>query len=309
MNALLKELLARMPLVTDGALGTQLQARGLRGGECPDTWNLLHPDRVEEVARAYVEAGSDIILTNTFRANRLALAQYGLADKTEAINRAGVELARRAAAGRAKVFASVGPSGKMLMTGDVSEDELGRAFSEQTQALARAGADGIVIETMADLTEAKLAVAAARATGLPIVASMVFDSGKDKNRTMTGATPEQAALELTAAGADVIGANCGLGIAGYVPICQRLHAATNRPIWIKPNAGLPQMIEGRVVYQTTPQEFAAVVPALLKVGAGFVGGCCGTSPEFIRAIKERLRPTAPLAELQAPGNSSAPQTY
>jgi len=289
MNTLLEELLARAPLITDGALGTQLQTRGLVTGECPDAWNLSRPDRVEEVARAYVEAGSDIILTNTFRANRLALAGYGLADKTEEINRAGVELARRAAAGQAKVFASVGPSGKMLATGDVSEEELTTAFSEQVQALAKAGAEGIAIETMTDLAEAKLAVAAARDVGLPIVASMVFDSGRDRDRTMTGVTPEQAAQELTAQGADVIGANCGLGIAGYVPICRRLHASTDRPIWIKPNAGLPEMVEGRVVYKTTPQEFAAFVPALLEAGASFVGGCCGTGPEFVRLMKETVR--------------------
>jgi len=289
VNTLLAELLARAPLITDGALGTQFLARGLATGECPDAWNLSHPDRVEEVARAYVEAGSDIILANTFRANRLALERYGLADKVEEINRAGVELARRAAAGHAKVFASIGPSGKMLVMGDVSEDDLRTAFSEQARVLARAGADGIAIETMTELAEAKLAVAAARDVGLPVVASMVFDAGKDRDRTMTGVTPEQAALELTAQGADVIGANCGLGIAGYVPICRRLRASTDRPIWIKPNAGLPEMVQGRVVYKTTPQEFAAFVPALLEAGASFVGGCCGTGPEFVRAMKEAVQ--------------------
>jgi 5-methyltetrahydrofolate--homocysteine methyltransferase len=289
MNPLLEELLARAPLITDGALGTQLQARGLEAGECPDAWNLSHPDRVEEVARAYVEAGSDIILTNTFRANRLALAGYGLADKTDEINRAGVELARRAAAGRAKVFASLGPSGKMLVMGDVSEEELSAAFGEQVRAVAEAGADGITIETMLDLAEAKLAVAAAREADFPVVASMVFDSGKDKDRTITGVTPEQAARELAAQGADVIGANCGLGIASYVPICQRLRAATDRPIWIKPNAGLPEMAQGRVVYKTTPEEFASYVPALLDAGASFVGGCCGTGPESVRVMKGVVR--------------------
>ena len=289
MKMLVAELLARGPVITDGALGTQLQARGLATGECPDTWNLSHPDRVEEVARAYVEAGSDIILANTFRANRVALAGYGLADRVEEINRAGIEIARRAAAGRAKVFASCGPSGKMLMTGEVSEDDLRWAFAEQARAAVAAGADGMAVETMADLAEARLAVAAASAVGLPVVASMVFDSGRDKDRTMMGTTPEQAAKELTAAGADVIGANCGLGIAGYVPICRRLRAATDRPIWIKPNAGLPEMVEGRAVYRTTPEEFASFVPALLEAGASFLGGCCGTGPEFVRAMKEVMR--------------------
>jgi methionine synthase I (cobalamin-dependent) len=289
MKMLVAELLARGPVITDGALGTQLQARGLATGECPDAWNLSHPDRVEEVARAYVEAGSDIILANTFRANRVALAGYGLADRVEEINRAGIEIARRAAAGQAKVFASCGPSGKMLMTGEVSEDDLRWAFAEQARVAAAAGADGIAVETMADLAEARLAVAAASAVGLPVVASMVFDSGRDKDRTMMGTTPEQAAKELTAAGADVVGANCGLGIAGYVPICRRLRAATDRPIWIKPNAGLPEMVEGRVVYRTTPEEFASFVPALLEAGASFLGGCCGTGPEFVRAMKEVMR--------------------
>jgi hypothetical protein len=162
-------------------------------------------------------------------------------------------------------------------------------YSMFVDDIAKAGADGIVIETMTDLAEAKLAVAAARDTGLPVAASMAFDSGRDKDRTITGVTPEQAAQELTAQGADVIGANCGLGIAGYVPICQRLRGATDRPIWIKPNAGLPEMVEGRVVYKTTPQEFAAFVPALLEAGASFVGGCCGTGPEFVRAMKETVR--------------------
>lgn len=273
----------------DGAVGTQLQARGLPPGECPDAWNLLRPAVVEEVARDYVEAGSEIVLTNTFRANRLALEGYGLADQTEEINLAGVEIARRAAAGRAIVFASIGPSGKMLMTGEVTEADLTKAFAEQAQVVATAGAEGIVIETMADLAEAKLAVAAARATGLPVVASMVFDSGKDLDRTMMGATPEQAAQELTAAGADVIGANCGRGMTHYVSICPRLRASTDRPIWIKPNAGLPEMIQGRAVYTTTPEAFAGFVPALLQGGATFLGGCCGAGPEFIRAMVEILR--------------------
>jgi methionine synthase I (cobalamin-dependent) len=142
---------------------------------------------------------------------------------------------------------------------------------------------------MSDLEEAKLAVAAARETGLPIVACMVFDTGKDKDRTMMGSTPEQVAHVLTEAGADVIGANCGQGIAGFLPICQRLRAATDRPLWLKPNAGLPQLVDGRAIYTTTPEEFAADVPELVKRGASFIGGCCGSSPDFIRAIVRCLR--------------------
>jgi 5-methyltetrahydrofolate--homocysteine methyltransferase len=283
---LIEQLAARSPVVTDGAWGTQLQARGLQPGECPDAWNLLAAERVEAVARAYVEAGSQVILTNTFRANRLTLAGHGLAEKTAEINRAGAAISRRAAEGRARVFASIGPSGKLLMTGETTEAELRAAFAEQAQALAEGGAEAILIETMSDLAEARLALEAARETGLAVVVSMVFDSGRNKDRTMMGATPEQAARELTEAGADAVGANCGSGIAAYIPICRRLRAATDRPLWIKPNAGLPELIEGRTVYRTTPEEFASYVPALIEAGASFIGGCCGTGPEFIRKIVE-----------------------
>jgi methionine synthase I (cobalamin-dependent) len=239
------------------------------------------------VARAYVEAGSQVILTNTFRANRLTLAGHGLAEKAAEINRAGAAISRRAAQGRAHVFASIGPSGKLLMTGETTEEELRAAFAEQAQALADGGAEAILIETMSDLAEARLALSAARETGLPVVVSMVFDSGRNKDRTMMGATPEQVARELDEAGADALGANCGSGIAAYIPICRRLRAATGRPIWIKPNAGLPELIEGRTLYRTTPEEFASHVPALIEAGANFIGGCCGTGPEFIRRIVER----------------------
>jgi 5-methyltetrahydrofolate--homocysteine methyltransferase len=289
MNPLLEKLLARGPVVTDGATGTQLQARGLEAGECPDSWNLSHAAAVEAVARGYVEAGSEIILTNTFRANRLALAGHGLAGQVEEINRRGVEIARRAAAGRAMVFGSMGPSGKMLMTGEVGEEELRSAFEEQARILAEAGVEGLAVETMTDLAEAKLALAAARQTGLPVMVSMVFDSGKERDRTMMGVTPEQATEELTAAGADVIGSNCGRTIQSFVPLCRRLHSATGRPIWIKPNAGLPEWVEGKLAYPTAPEEFAAAVPALVEAGASFVGGCCGTTPEFIKAIKAKMR--------------------
>jgi methionine synthase I (cobalamin-dependent) len=288
VQPLIAQLLAQGPIVTDGAWGTQLQARGLGLGEFPDLWNLTHADRVAELARAYVQAGSQIILTNTFGANRVRLAEHAPAANVAEINQRGVEISRAAAAGRARVFASIGPTGKLLMTGEVTDAEVRAAFAAQAQALAQAGADALVIETMSDLAEALLAVEAARATGLPVVACMVYDSGKDKDRTMMGTTPEQAAQALAAAGADVVGANCGQGIGGFAPIARRLRAATDRPIWLKPNAGLPTVVEGRVQYHTTPAEFAAQVPELLQLGAAFVGGCCGTGPEFVAAIKRAL---------------------
>lgn len=275
-------------ILTDGAWGTELQALGLGPDELPDLWNLSHPERVEQVARAYVEAGSEIILTNTFRANRLATGGRASTAELAEVNRAGVEISRRAAAGRARVFASIGPSGKLLMEGAITEDDLRAAFLEQAEALAAAGADGLVIETMSDLTEASIAVAAAKTTGLPVVACMVFDSGKNRDRTMMGVTPEQAAAALAEAGADVIGANCGNGIAGYVPVCARLRAATHLPVWIKPNAGLPELEGGRVVYRTSPEEFARWVPDLVRAGASYIGGCCGTNPAFIRAARAAL---------------------
>lgn len=287
MNAI-ERLAAAGAVVTDGAWGTELQARGLASGETPDAWNLTHPERVEEVARAYVDAGSQVILTNTFRANRVALEGAGLASRVAEINRLGVEISRRAAAGRAAVFASIGPSGKMLMTGETSAEALRAAFAEQARALAGAGADALLVETMADLEEARLAIGAARETGLPVAASMVFDAGKKKDRTMMGATPEQVAAALTEAGADALGANCGCGVAGYVEICRRLSAATTLPVWIKANAGMPELVDGRPVYRMTAEEYAAYVPALVEAGARFIGGCCGTSPGFIRAIKERI---------------------
>lgn len=289
MHAFLSELLRQGPVVTDGAWGTQLQARGLGVGEFPDSWNLTHPERVAEVAQAYVNAGGRVILTNTFGANRIRLGENGLGDQVAAINRAGVEISRSAAKSvGAYVFASIGPTGKMLMTGDVTPEELIAVFQEQAIALAAAGADALVVETMSDPDEAKFAVRAAKTTGLPVVACLVFDSGKDKDRTMMGNTPEQVAQLMTEAGADVIGANCGQGIAGFVAICQRLHAVTDRPIWIKANAGLPEMVEGHPVYKETPETFASHVPALLAAGASFLGGCCGTNPQFITALKQRV---------------------
>jgi len=285
----IEKLTSAGPVVTDGAWGTQLQQLGLAVGGCPDAWNLTQPDKVQQVARAYVEAGSQVVLTNTFGANRFVLARHGLAERVAEINRAGVEISRKAAGGQAHVFASIGPSGVMLITGEVGEDELKAAFADQARAMAEAGADAIVVETMSDPAEAKLAVIAARQAGLPVVACMTFDSGASKDRTMMGTTPEQAAGQLTAAGADVVGSNCGQGIAGFVEICRRLHRATDRPIWIKANAGLPEVVDGRTVCTQTPGQFAECVPQLVEAGAAFIGGCCGTTPEFIKAVKQKLQ--------------------
>ncbi|MGB9602710.1 MAG: homocysteine S-methyltransferase family protein [Verrucomicrobiia bacterium] len=285
MHKFLENLLKNTPVVLDGAWGTQLQLKGLQPGEVPDSWNLTNPNKVFEVAESYVRAGSKVILTNTFGANRVRLSDLPeLANNVSEINKRGVQISKSAAGNAAYVFASIGPSGKLLMSGDVTEEELFNAFLEQAQALAEAGADALVIETMSDIEEAVIAVKAAKLTNLPIVACMVFDCGKEKDRTMMGNTPEEAAERLISAGADIVGSNCGQGIETFLKICERLYKASSRPVWIKPNAGLPVMIDGRVCYKTTPEEFASYVPALISAGAGFIGGCCGTTPDFIVQI-------------------------
>jgi 5-methyltetrahydrofolate--homocysteine methyltransferase len=289
-HPVIDKLVQHAPVLTDGAWGTQLQARGLQPGDVPDLWNLSNPAAVAAVAAAYVAAGSQIVLTNTFGANRFRLGEVDADDKVAAINAAGVALSKKAAGQDALVFASIGPSGKLLVSGDITEDALKQGFAEQAEAIAAAEPDGIVIETMQDIQEAAIAIAAAKATGLPVVATMVFDSGKDLDRTMMGTTPEQAAVALAQAGADVIGANCGQGIAGFAAICARLKAAgRGLPVWIKANAGLPIIENGKAVYATSVEEFAARVPAVIAAGACFIGGCCGTSPDFIRGVKAILK--------------------
>lgn len=290
MNSVMEKLKQQSPVLTDGAWGTQLQERGLPIGACPDEWNLSHPAEVESVARSYVEAGSRVILTNTFGGTRVQLARHGLADQTVEINRAGAALSRRAAAGRALVFASMGPTGKMLMMEEITEAEMLATFTEQAAALQAGGADGLVVETMSDLAEAKIALQAAKTTGLPVVVSMTFDAGADRDRTMMGVTIEDAARELTAAGADAVGSNCGQGIEGFIAIARRMRAVTPLPLWVKANAGLPVMRDGKAFYDITPAQFVTHVPALLAAGATFIGGCCGTSPDFIRAVHAHLHP-------------------
>ncbi|MGC9325593.1 MAG: homocysteine S-methyltransferase family protein [Desulfomonilia bacterium] len=288
MHAFIADLIKDGPVLTDGSWGTQIMKRGLKTGESPDAWNITNPSRVEEVARAYVEAGSRIILTNTFGANRYVLGKFGLSEKVCEINIKGVEISKKAAGSRAYVFASMGPSGKLLVTRDVTEDDLKTAFEEQARAIAQAGPDAIVVETMMDVVEARIAASAAVQTGLPVIACLVFDAGKSKDRTMMGNTPEQAVEVLTGVGVDGIGANCGQGIEGFIPICSRMRAVTDLPLWMKANAGLPERVDGQVVYRTTPEEFAASVPELVRAGATFIGGCCGTDEEFIRAIGKAL---------------------
>ncbi len=270
--------------LADGAWGTELQKLGAPLGACLDEWNLIKPELVRQVAESYIQAGSKVILTNTFRANPISLAAHGLEGQCEAINRAGVKISREAAGRGALVFASMGPSGKMLVTKDVTPEQLHGAFSAQARALAEESPDALLIETMIDVTEAKIAAAAALETGLPVVVSFVYDSGKNRDRTIMGATPEQVASALVSEGVHGIGANCGVGALEYIAICKRLAAVCHLPIWVKPNAGLPEIVGGVVKYKTTPEEFAEAAKELASAGATLVGGCCGTGPDFIRVL-------------------------
>jgi len=288
MHPLIESLIKNGPAVTDGSWGTQMQKRGLKRGQNPDYWNLTHADQVREVAAQYVDAGSQIILTNTFGASRLSLANFDLADKTVDINMSGVRISKEAASDRACVFASIGPTGKMLITGETTAEELQNVFEEQANAQAEAGADGIIIETMIDVEEAKIAAIAAKQTGLPVIVSMVYDSGEDKDHTMMGNSPEDVVTEISKLGVDGIGANCGQGIEAFLPICRRLRQATDLPLWIKPNAGLPEAVEDGVIFSQTPGEFVQHVPGLIQAGANFIGGCCGTDQEFVKAIRQAV---------------------
>lgn len=274
--------LGRGVVITDGAWGTELQKFGLAPGVVPDAWNISHPERVEAVARAYAEAGSDVILTNTFRANAIAMAGCSAAD-LDAINRAGAAISKRAAPG-VLVFASIGPTGEILAASNITAAQVTAAYYAQAESLTAGGADAIVVETMSDIEEARLAVEAAKRTGLPVIASFAFDSGKNKDRTMTGATPEAVAKAMSEAGADAVGANCGVGVETSVGICRRLSAACDLPIWIKPNAGMPEVEGITVRYATSAAAFASYFRELQEAGVAFLGACCGSTPEFIRAL-------------------------
>lgn len=280
--------LSERSLVADGAMGTMLQAAGLRAGECGEEWNVIRRDAVKSIHRAYLEAGSDIILTNSFGGTRHRLAEYGKADQVEPYNRAAAELAREVADEyKALVFGDIGPSGKMLQPyGEATEEELFVAFREQAQALASGGVDALIVETMTASTELALAVRAAKeVSDLPVFASYSFNRVRDGYRTMMGEKLDACVQVALNEGADGVGSNCGLGIEDMIEVVRQLRAATDCPLICQPNAGLPEVVEGKIVYRQTPREMAEQVPQLIDSGAGIVGGCCGTNPEYIQLVK------------------------
>lgn len=276
-------------ILADGAWGTEFLKRGLTQGNAAEEWNLLKPKEVQAIAREYLDAGSRIILTNTFGGSRFQLERHGLGSKVREINRIGASLTREVCEGSAITAGDIGPSGKLFIMGEVSEEELFEAFQEQADALKEGGAQWIVVETMTDIGEMEIAVKAAASTGLPVVASMTYERNPTGYRTFMGHSPEDAVASALKAGAFCIGANCGSGVDTYVELASVLRSLTDRPVWIKANAGLPELVDGKPRYRMDPETYARYVPALVEAGVDFIGGCCGTSPAFIRKIAETIR--------------------
>ncbi|MDR1702299.1 MAG: homocysteine S-methyltransferase family protein [Sporomusaceae bacterium] len=271
----------------DGALGTMLQQRGLKPGECPELWNVEHQEKVSEIHREYVLAGADIIETNTFGANRIKLAHYGLENKVALLNTASVKAARAAANSQTKIAGSVGPTGKLIAPlGDLSFDAAYEAFLEQITALDAAGVDLILIETIMDIQEMRAALLAAKAVSKkPVFCQLTF--GED-GRTVTGTDAVSAAITLEALGASVVGANCSLGPAQLLPVVETLAATLSIPISVQPNAGMPRLENGQTIFPMQAAELGAWLPKLAAAGASYLGGCCGTTPAHIKAMRQSL---------------------
>jgi len=279
-------------LVSDGAMGTFLHAKGMGVGECPESWCISYPEVVEGIAAAYITAGAQMVETNSFGGSSLKLNAYGLRDKVGELNRAAAALARKAMGSNGYVAGSIGPTGHIAQEegGEIVLADFYEAFKEQAAALAEGGADAICIETMSSVLEAVQAIRAAKQTGLPVICTFTFELGRRGFRTMMGVSPEQAAKEATAAGADIIGTNCGNGIAGMIEVVKLMRAAvTNIPILVHANAGVPVVEDGKTIFKETPEYMASRIDELIDAGARIVGGCCGTGPEHIAAIANAVR--------------------
>lgn len=278
-------------IISDGAWGTMLQASGLQAGECPELWNITQRQKVLAVAQSYVAAGARIIETNSFGSNRIKLAQYGLEAREHEINSEAARISCQAAGQEAWVMGSMGPTGKFLITGEISPEELTEVYGSQAKALADGGCHAIIAETMSDIDEALAAVQAVRQyTLLPVFVTFTFEKNADGvYRTMMGVTPEAMTQALTDAGADAIGANCGNGIEGMISIVEQIRSVNKTiPVIVNANAGLPCLVNGKTIFPEDPATMAARAQQLSKAGANIIGGCCGTTPEHITALRKQL---------------------
>ena len=294
MGILLDRLADKKLLLSDGAWGTMLQAKGMGPGDCPEEWNVSHAAAVRSVAAAYAEAGCDMILTNTFGGSGLKLKKMGLEGRVAELNAAGARNSLESA-GNAVVAGSVGPTGEFLQpVGDITAEQMEAVFSEQIAAMLTAGLKAICVETMAALDEATCAIQAAKKldASVDVICTMTFSGTAKGYRTMMGVSPEQAAKALPDAGADIVGANCGNGIEQMIGIAAEFRRNTDRPILIHANAGVPELVGGKTVFRQGPEHMAGLVEDLVDAGADIVGGCCGTTPQHIKAMKavvDRLR--------------------
>ncbi len=291
MKKITAELLNGHILVSDGAWGTFLQQKGLKPGECPEEWNISRPNDVLDIAQSYIAAGANLVETNSFGGSRFKLEKYGFGDRVFEFNKAAAEISRKAAGSDHFVLGSVGPTGKLLMMGEVTEDELYEAFKEQSEALEAGGVDAIMIETMTDLDEARIAVKAAKEnTNCEIFCTMTFQKIiGGEFRTMMGISPTEMAETIVEAGADLIGTNCGNGMEdmiGMVKEIRRVNATI--PVLVHANAGMPCFVDGKTTFPETPEDMASRVNEIIAAGANIVGGCCGTTPEHIRKIRNAV---------------------
>lgn len=288
------ESLTEKVFISDGAWGTFLQKKGLLPGECPELWNITHRTDVLDIARRYIDAGADMIETNSFGGSRFKLEKYGLAKQVSELNREAAAISREAAGPEKWVLGSIGPTGKLLLMDEVTREELYDAFKEQAMALESGGADAIIIETMTDLEEAVIAVKASKEnTAIPVFCTMTFDKLVTGDyRTMMGISPAEMVQPLIDAGASVVGANCGNGMEGMITIVKEIRTGNpNIPILVHANAGMPVYCEGETVFPESPDDMAANLSVLISAGVSIVGGCCGTTPEHIAMLRQTMDTT------------------
>ncbi len=293
MRQISRELLSSHVWPSDGSIGTELQRMGLEPGALTELWNLEHPDEVRALHQSYLDAGAQFLTTNSFRANRFGLRLYSMEEQLVALNRSAASLAREVARDRAWVMGSMGPLGALLRpVGEISSDEASDWLLEQAKALISGGVDILLLETMSAVEEMEIGIRSARATGCPLVfATMTFAKSKHGYRTMMGVSPEEAALAIDRAGADVIGCNCGtdLEMEDHVAIVRAMRGSSSKPILVQPNAGQPELVNNEIVYRRPASAMASRVPDLISAGANIIGGCCGTTPEHIRLFSQIIR--------------------